>query len=251
MTSVDYRNVGAYKKCTISQGTVDQSEVGTELPTSLPGTPQYTLTITESHLPLFTGDKPISWVNVLFTHVCGINSSGGDATVTAQLDINDVTLDTTTSASVPNGEYWNMQGMVLDISVGDVLKWYVYASTAGVYHSTNVTYLLPTRVIPDYNVFDLSTLSITGLPEDASITVGTNPDDYSPYGNRYVLGSNMVIDNTSMKFGARTFDEYGLYRLGSGDVNHSNIVYSYNTSVSNPYYRGNLTVSECEWRQLK
>jgi hypothetical protein len=148
MTTINNKGVGSYKKLTITHQTPREELLGTPLvlPTTKPGSPQVTLTLTNSDLPIFNEFQPFSYTAIPMLFVSGQNSAGAAVTVNFDVYKNGVSIGTATRASIANTNYWAGNFLCGKGIADDVYTVYIWANLAGVTYEYNSLFVYASSV---------------------------------------------------------------------------------------------------------
>lgn len=141
---------GPLKTYTFAFATPRETLLGTpvgSLPTTNPGTPQITMTIQQSDLPIISpNSQSLKYTAILF--VAGKNTDAASQTINYQCYKNGAVVSGATgSQSVATNNFWTFSFYrFYDVSVGDVLGASLWSASANINYDYYSIVILPSRV---------------------------------------------------------------------------------------------------------
>lgn len=123
---------GYAKTFTITYPAVVEALDGTppDLPTSVPGSPQFSLTIALGDLPVIA-PAPLALTHHALLYLAGQNNAGSSAVVSYEV-YKDGVLVISYWDTVPDTHYWTLNSYVMDIAEGTLIEVFLSANTVGV-----------------------------------------------------------------------------------------------------------------------
>ena len=114
------------------------------LPTSEPGTPQLSFTLTSGDFPS-SNDCVLSQFAMpnLVAIAAGKNTSGVTATVLYRISVNSVSVETGSLNSVANNRYWSFGMLARDVKAGDVITIALWSSASNVIQNYESLLIVP------------------------------------------------------------------------------------------------------------
>lgn len=139
------------------------------LPTSEPGTPQLSFTLTSGDFPS-SNDCVLSQFAMpnLVAIAAGKNTSGVTATVLYRISVNSVSVETGSLSSVANNRYWSLGMLARDVKAGDVITIALWSSASNVIQNYESLLIVP--------VAHGRGLDAGKVVQDLSVSFGTGTD---------------------------------------------------------------------------
>lgn len=253
---------GSLKTLNITPYIIENNVAATALPTAMPASPQYSVTInTTTMAPTLTGINVLSSKQVFGIMLAGQNTSGSTTTVYYQINKNG-TLIKSGSTSVTNNYYFTSSLENLAVN-GDKYDIYVWASAAsGVNYFYTGCFMIPSSIDTGAENIANLTFTVDAVVNHLPLT-GHTGSGWA--GSMYVFGSsysggtvgigatninNAIAPGSDITFPLINISTpYKLFALQSGDV--SGVEWGmYQHATNYPYICQNMFPSKIRYRDF-
>lgn len=243
---------GTQKTFNISFPTPRETLLGTPvnaLPTANPGTPQVTMTIQTSDLPVISPSaQSLKYTAILY--VAGKNTDAAAQTINYQCYKNGVAVTGATgSQSVATNTFWTFSlYRFFDVSVGDVLGVSLWSASANMNYDYYSLVIFPSRPTLGTSYINKDvTYSNFSTP---SLFVG-NPVQQNANGTFLYpsTGTSTISANGNVTFGALNWN--GTYQAFRIDRSDNTINTGATTHATNrPYYQSQILPTKISFREI-
>lgn len=223
------------------------------LPTSEPGTAQFSYTIQASDFPTIT-PAPTS---VKFL-VCAINAGRVPASTTTlnyRILKNGASVTTGNMPSITANNYWTFtHWRWFDVQVGDVIEVKTWSNIAGATYDYSAVLIQPTQVYLSKPNAVLSDVTIV-IPNAIPITGGTSGVWTSS--NVSFYPANTALTPLGLANATHTLPVFmphagqGFFKAGNGDVNGQSVSGNGSHGSVKPFYQRNYMPSSISFREMK
>lgn len=235
----------SYSEHSISFPTPYENVLGTPiyLPTTEPGSPQFSWTVASGDLPTISG---LSYILIGDMDVCGKNEDSIGRSIYWRMKKNGDQV-AYSSSGVSAGYFWTVRAMWTDITIGDTLDLYLWTQVSDVvYYEFDGHCVLPTR-------FFLSPLKGSGIISRIYVSTmqyfpqyvasGLNPESTTQVVSfpRGIDGAQVLGYIVSTDFPlVPQHSTYGFLRVTPGDRSYPNMATLANNATYHPYFFRNL-----------